>query len=264
MNLELLIRDALVRVERIKYLGREKLDNLYLATVQKSGSQWMSAIFNDPRMKAETGLVRMPQRYYEYGEHIKKFPKGVFVPGLYVSYQTFENFITKPARYKAIYVYRDPRDLVISDYYSTLKTHENNPVVCRLRRRLESISKEDGISYIMKYYDKFSAMRSWVELGADDPNIIFVKFEDITARPFENFKLILAHCGIQIDDMKLQDILADYSKENMRKRDLARRSEKSESHYRFKASSHHDEFTPEHRRLFAEITGNLVEVLGYP
>lgn len=259
----LLARDVYARLDRIKYLGRNRLDNLYFATVQKAGSQWMSAIFNDPRMKAVTGLARMPQRNYEYGEHIRKFPKGFFVPGLYVSYQMFQNGIAKPKRYKVVYIYRDPRDLVVSDYYSKLKTHEENPAVIRARTELASMSKEDGISYVMRWYDKFSFMRSWVELGHKDPSIMFLKFEDLTANPVEKINLILAHCGIAIDERKLQNILADYTKDNMRTRDLARRTDKSESHYRFKASSYRDEFTTEHYRLFSQITGNLLEVLGY-
>lgn len=263
MNLDLLARDTYARLERLRYIGKRKLDNLYLATVQKSGSQWMSAILNDARVKARTGLVRMPQRHYEYGEHVAKFPKGVYVPGLYVSYQLFENFIEKPERYRVVYVYRDPRDLVISDYYSTLKTHEANPAVNRLRARLGAMSKEEGISYIMRYYDKFSAMRSWVELGASDVNILFVKFEDITARPFEYFRRIFEHCEVQMDDETLRGILADYTKEKMRTSDLARRSDKSESHYRASSSSHHTEFSAVHFKLFEDITGNLLDVLGY-
>jgi hypothetical protein len=214
-------------------------------------------------VKAKTGLVRMPQRYYEYGEHISRFPTGFFVPGLYVSYQTFENFIDKPRNYRVVYVYRDPRDLVISDYYSTLKTHGSNPAVSRLRERLMLMSREEGINYIMKYNDKFSVMRSWVELGGTDPNILFMKFEEITSQPFENFKRIFAHCDFEMSDPELRNVLADYSKDNMRSRDLAQRTDKSESHYRIKSSSHHDEFTEEHYRLFREITGNLLEVLGY-
>ncbi len=263
MNLDLLARDAYMRLERLRYLGRTKLDNLYLATVQKSGSQWMSAILNDSRVKAHTGLIRMPQRYYEYGQHVARFPKGVYVPGLYVSYQVFENFIEKPANYRVVYVYRDPRDLVISDYYSTLKTHEANPAVNRLRARLGAMSKEDGIAYVMKYYDKFAAMRSWVELGTSDPNILFIKFEDITARPLELFRQIFDHCEIRIDEETLREILSDYTKEKMRSSDLARRSDKSESHYRSIPSSHRTEFSEMHSKLFRDITGNLLDVLGY-
>jgi len=264
MSFDLIARDIYARLERLRYLGRGNLDNLYLATVQKAGSQWMSAIFSDPRMKASTGLVRMPQRNYEYGEHVNRFPKGYFVPGLYVSYQTFLNFIQKPRNYRVIYVYRDPRDLVISAYYSTLKTHEPTPTVARLRDRLKKMTKTEGIAYMMRYNDKFSVMRSWLELGPEDPNIMFVKFEDITSRPLENFRRILDHCGFAMSDDALQDLLADYTKENMRSQDLARREDKSESHYRFEASTYRLEFTEEHHRLFTGITGDLLDVLGYP
>ena len=263
MNIRRFARQSLNRIESLAYARRRTIDNLYLATVQKCGSQWVSAIFNDRRMRSHTGLVRMPQRYYEYGEHVRKFPKGFFVPGLYVSYQTFENFIEKPENYRVVYVYRDPRDLVISDYYSTLKTHEENPAVVQLRMRLQNMSKEDGIKYMIKYNDKFTVMRSWVELGAKDKRIMFVKFEEITGDPVSYFKKILAHCEVAMCDDTLMEILEDYTKDRMRRRDLARRADKTESHYRAQASSHLGEFSDDHYALFRAVTGNLVEVLGY-
>lgn len=263
MDFRLAVHDLYARTERLRYLGRERLDNLYLATVQKCGSQWMSAIFNDIRMKRITGLVRMPQRFYEYGQHVSRFPKGFFVPGLYVSYQAFESFIEKPKNYRVIYVYRDPRDLVVSDYYSTLKTHANNAVVKTMRTRLEGMSKEDGLAYIMRYNDKFSYMRSWIELSGNDKNVMHVKFEEITSRPVEVFGRIMEHCGITVETHVLASILSEYEKDKMRQRDLARRNDKTESHYRFEASSHEREFSEMHYKLFRDITGDLLEVLGY-
>ena len=58
MNLDLLARDAYMRLERLRYLGRAKLDNLYLATVQKSGSQWMSAARRGARRMRQIDCAR--------------------------------------------------------------------------------------------------------------------------------------------------------------------------------------------------------------
>ena len=62
---------------------------------------------------------------------------------------------------------------------------------------------------------------------------------------------------------KFNEILEDYSKENMRKRDLARRKYKSESHYRIQSSNWKDVFTSRHEELFNAINGDLLKVLNY-
>ncbi len=257
------LRDMKTTARAFALRGGRTLDNLYFPTVQKSGSQWISAIFSDRRMARITRLVRMPQRNYEYGEHVARFPRGVFVPGLYVSYQTYRYFIEKPEAHKAVYIYRDPRDLVVSDYHSTMKTHAENPVVLDLRRRFAGVPKREALSYFIRFNDKFSVMRSWVELGREDPDILFLKFEDITSRPLEGIESILRHCGLDYSAAEVSGIVGDYTKDRMRERDLAHRQDKTESHYRFKSSSHRDEFEAEHYQLFREVTGNLIEVLGY-
>ena len=264
VSINLYIKDFRTQIEALRYSTIRRIDNLYLPTVQKSGSQWVSAIFNDPRIKGYTGLARMTQRNYEYGEHVKKFPKGVFIPGLYVSYQTYKYFIKKPQNHKTIYIYRDPRDIIVSDYYSTLKTHGLNPVVADLRTKLSSMPKTDGLLYLIAFNDKFSVMRSWVDLGKEDPNILFLKFEEIIASPVKYFLMMLRHCGISINEATLQNILLDYTKDRMREADLSSRSDKSESHYRFTQSSHFNEFEPIHYKSFYEVTGNLLDLLGYP
>jgi len=51
---------------------RPELNNLFVAQVQKTGSQWFKAVLHDPRVRAKTGLMGVPQRRYEYTEFKKK------------------------------------------------------------------------------------------------------------------------------------------------------------------------------------------------
>ena len=56
--------------------------------------------------------------------------------------------------------------------------------------------------------------------------------------------------------------LKDYTKEEMRKRDMEDRDE-DKSHYRKQSTGWEEEFTDKHKQEFYEITGNLVDILGY-
>lgn len=245
-------------------LNRHPIDNIYFATVQKSGSQWIRKLFKDKRIKKYTHLRLFPQHLYEYGDFYRKFPLYTYVPGLYISYQAYDLFIDKPQNYKTIYIYRDPRNIVVSWYYSMLKTHTPIKGVIDIRRKLKNLSKHDGLLYCISFLnEKFTYMRSWIELGKNDPNVLFIKFEELMNDNFTYVKKIFDFCKISISEEELKLILKDYTKIKLREADLLKQEDKTESHYRKHSSSHVDEFSEEHYKLFYETTGNLINVLGY-
>lgn len=238
------------------------ITNLYYATIQKTGSQWLKRIFSDERIKKHTGLAVYPQYEYEYGDFHTIFPKYTFVPGLYIPYQLYEE-IKKPQQYKTFYVIRDPRNIVVSWYYSMLNSHRpiNNKVV-KYRKKLNSMDYENGLKYcIRKQSLKFSFMRSWV-YSSDDPNVLIIKFEDLINNNFRELKKIFNHCGFDIPDSCLREVLEDYTKDKMREKNLARRRD-SKSHYRKKSSDWRKAFSDSHKKLFYQTTGDLVDILGY-
>jgi len=246
---------------KIKISNNTNVDNIYHATIQKTASQWVKAIFSDNRIKKITGLETFPQHRYEWDDFYKKFPKYTFVPGLYISYQLYEE-INKPNEYRTFYIIRDPRNLVVSWYYSMLETHGLMGKVPKHRNNLKSLSFEEGITYCIKaLHLKFSFMRSWI-YNQEDPNVLIVKFEDLTKEPLETYNEIFKHCEYEIPTQTLKDVLDNYSKEKMRKKDLKQR-EDNKSHYRKKKTDWREVFTEEHLDLFYKQTGNLVELLGY-
>lgn len=245
------------------FLKSRRLDNLFFATIQKSGSQWINAVLDDPRIRKFTGLKTYPQHRYEWDDFHKNFPKGTFVPGLYMSYPLYEE-ISKPEKYKTFYVTRDPRNVVVSWYYSMLKTHTLIGKVGKYRRELEKLDFDQGIHYCIDALSiKFMAVRTWHD-NRHDPNVLFLKFEELTQDPVQEFLKIFNHCDIKIDKQVLEDVLQDYSKNKMREKDLANRGAGAESHYRKKASSYKDSFNQGHYEHFYNVTGNLVTYLGYP
>lgn len=239
------------------------VENIYFATVQRSGSQWVKEIFSDRRVRARTGLATYPQHRYEWDDFHESFPRYTFVPGLYMSYDLYEE-IDKPASYKTLYVLRDPRSIAVSWYWAALETHTLMGKIGKYRSDLRELDFNDGLSYsIRALAGKFTDMRTWM-YHADDPHVLIVRFEDLTQDPLRCFGEIFEHCGVAMPSATLESVLDDYTKAKMRERDLRRRPDAPESHYRVRTSDHREVFTPKHYELFHEVTGDLVSLLGYP
>ena len=245
------------------------LDNVYLATVQKAGSQWIRAVFGDKRVKKYTKLIAYPQHHYDGHQFHTRFPKYTFVPGLYIAYSQYKLFLKKPKNYRTIFVARDPRNLVVSWYRSTLETHRESPQIKQQREQLRNMTVEEGIALGIKILgNKFAEIRTWYELAErEDENVMFIRFEDITKEPFKYFRAIFDFLEIPIPDEELEIILEHYSKENMRKRDLETRkigdAPAKVSHYRKISSNYKDVFNEEHYELFYGMTGDLIDKLNY-
>jgi hypothetical protein len=238
------------------------LQNVYFPTVQRSGSQWMKAFFSNMRIRRFTGLRPFPQRRYEWGEFVRRFPLYTFVPLLYVSYDLYEE-IEKPPRYRTFYVMRDPRSVVVSWYHAMLKTHVLMGKVGRYREDLSRLLFDDGISYCIRALTgKFADMRTWWD-HRDDPNVTLLRFEDMIQDPAASMAGILEACGFQVPPPVLADVMRDYTKDSMRKKDPRTEADPDNCHYRATTSDHHEAFTDDHYRLFRDVTGNLVTYLGY-
>ena len=247
-----------------RHMGQHVLDNIYLATTQKAGSQWFGAIFRDKRIRNYTNLLVYPQHHYDTNEFHMRFPLGTVIPGLYINYQKYKFIIHKPPKYKTIYIYRDPRDIVVSWYYSVLESHGATTLIEQNRRILKNMSKKDGLIYAIKFLNfKFTDIRSWVEMGNADEHVMIIKFEDITKHVVRNLAYIFEYLGIDIPISVIENVSKDYTKNMMRHRDIMHRKNKSISHYREVASDHRDEFESEHYDLFTASTGNLLSLLNY-
>lgn len=241
--------------------GQGQVQNIYHACIQKTGSQWVKAVLSDRDVVRRSGLVCHPQFRYEWGEFKRRFPPYTFVPGLYVPYGLYEE-ITKPAEYRTIYVLRDPRDVVVSWYFSMRDTHVLMGKVPKFREDLQSLSKSDGLAYCIRYLQlKFSFVRSWWQ-HRGDPRIKIVRFENLTADPVSGFTEILRHCEVNISEDELAAVLDRYTKDKMRRRDLESRDD-GKSHYRSNSGGWEEHFEDRHRELFMAVNGNLVELLGY-
>jgi hypothetical protein len=249
--------------------------NLYHCTVQKSASQWIRRLFSDPRVYPYCGLDSFQYQHQLPGRFDPRkltdrrftsaFPEGTIATPLYVDYAGYAS-IPKPARYKAFFLMRDPRDVVVSWYFSSKLSHQPQGDIKRIRQELSQLSQSDGLRYSIDYladFGLFAAQRSWVNATSLDANILLMRYEDlIGAEQLEHVERLMQHCDIRIPRGDLVKLLAEHSFQELSGRE--RGVEDTRAHYRKGvAGDWRNHFDDSVSRHFDQVVGDLIRVWNY-
>lgn len=141
--------------------------------------------------------------------------KYIYSP-IYATYDRFGQ-LEKPTNYKAFFITRDPRDLVVSWYFSAGWSHSivENQVLAKVRSDLQGLSQNEGLHYSIDYladYGIFNAIDSWLEALPRQEDIRCIRYEDLTgANQFLHFRELMDYLMIPIPDKTLRVVLADHS-----------------------------------------------------
>ena len=259
------------------------LNTLCLAVCQRLGLQF-DAVYNEDDFSRDLGAYAAQKKahFISYGnadiEYCRSLPS-----------------------HRAFHIVRDPRDIVVSAYFSHLKSHSTGlwPELIAHRERLSALSLDEGLLEEIRFRGRsFAHMASW---DYEQPHVLEVRFEEITGRSYETLLRIFEHLGLlQSQDYRFGSRLASVLREirawlRVRTgRDLpglpragrlpppdlltlawrhrfqakaagrAKGQEDTGSHYRKgKSGDWVDHFRPEHKALFKELYPGLVARLGY-
>ena len=253
---------------RLKYTvpvsSRSEYDNVYHCAMRKTASQWIKAMLSDPVVYRNSGLLPYDPRPYKW-KHPEPFPSGRVVSTLFLPHKKFMA-VPKPERHRTFFVLRDPRDMVVSSYFSTRNSHTPMGDVPEVRKVLLEKSFKDGLLYVISNLNKkgtFKALRSWAT-APDAEAIRLFRYEDLTGEhQAEEVNQLLRHCGIVLAPSELADLLARYSFSRMRSDRAAATA--TAAHYRKgKAGDWRNHFDDDVQEAFNTATGDLVDLLGYP
>jgi hypothetical protein len=270
------LRKNQLRFVKVKH--QSSVTNIYHCCVHKTASQWVRSLFADTQTYKYSGLLPFhyqteqlngfDERKLSERVFLESFPEGKVVSPLYIHYHNFEA-LPKPARYRAFFIARDPRDVVVSWYFSARYSH---PLVKGMqlsgeRQTLNSLPLEDGLVYAVEHLEDFGlfdTLASWKKASGKDSNIMFLRYEDVTGpQQFQTIETLFKHCEIPMPSSELKKLLQRYSFENI---SGGRKQGEEDQHSKYrkgKAGDWENHFTPKVEKVFREVTGDLVKVLGY-
>lgn len=262
------------KIERTEVVERANINNVFHCCPQKTASQWLKAVFEDPLVYKYSGLF--PYNFTDYAKAInlkdptyyhfpKAFPDQTLATPLYVTYDQFLS-IPKPENYRAFFVIRDPRDLVVSQYFSILYSHKRSDEVDQKRQTLRQMTQKEGLQYVIEhladngYWDR---IRSWGNI--DDSYVTVIRYEDLANEQtmFATFRHLMDFCQLPIPDDVLREVLTNKSFEKLNE-GRHQGQENKNSHYRKGVPGDWKNYFDEDLKLeFDRIAGDIVTIYSY-
>jgi hypothetical protein len=242
-------------------------ENIYHCCTQKTGGQWFRAVFEDPVVYQYSGLLTFPyvKLGLQYAAFDRPLPTGTIGTSLYISYPTYLT-IPKPTSYKTFFVLRDPRDIVVSWYFSARHSHVPVDPIPKMRNDLKRLSIGDGLKYIIDRLDEwgaFQARRSWMIANEDREKIALFRYEDLARDNRAFLRRILGYLDIVIPEEQFRDL---YDRQRFETHSKGRQQgdEDQYSHYRKGASGDwRNHFDRSVMAYFSHRTGDLLQALEY-
>lgn len=166
---------------------------------------------------------------------------------------------------RAFFVMRDPRDLLVSRYFSRVSAHPETEGIAKLRRELSSMSKEQGLIHVLEDFHTISdIVDNWLAQGRDDPRIMIVRYEDLTGpdhvRVWED---LFAHLDIDLHGQRLTRLLQYYSFENITGGRRKGAEDAAHKYRKGEAGDWVNHLTPEVLAAMEKRYGDLVGRWGY-
>jgi hypothetical protein len=206
--------------------------------------------------EGETGLKRDPQQALVWLDSLR--PLDVASAHLFARPEAVER-VTSP-RFVPYFIFRDPRDVVVShvfyvtdmearhvhhDYYQSLPDFDS-------RLKVSILGRPDAGIEFPNIADRFAPYLGWL----DRPEVLPIHFEDlIHARAATLTRIadhLLARAPLRATPERILDSL-----------ESSINPSKSPTFRSGKTGEWKKHFTPEHKRIFKDIAGDLLIKLGY-
>lgn len=259
---------AVLRWKRLSFNG---MPPIFGNSKPKSGSHLLLQILNGftrimPYKYVETEPVRTIERGgrrrtdQEVLKELKQIPGGVIGWGYVEASPENVAFLCQPHRVN-YFIYRDPRDMLVSQVFFATDMNEEHGMHAfykslpdfgeRLKVAITGID-QDGL-YMVSVQQRYASVFEWLE----QPHVMCIRFEDL-----------IHNRDATLDAMLDEVESVGYRIPTPREKALsilgrAIQPKKSHTFRSGKTDNWREHFTEEDKKLFKDVTGNLLVKLGY-
>ena len=182
-------------------------DDMFLVSYPRSGNTWVRFLLANLRYPNQSvGFANINRLLADPAVSTNRFLKRLPRPRILKSHEPFD------VRFrKVVYLVRDPRDVVISEYYFNLKKMFIDLSVSLDQFVLRFIAGETAA-----YGSWWENAVSWIAARHGNPAFLLVRYEDLLSDPISTIAKVAAFLGIQADEERLKAAVERSSADRMR------------------------------------------------
>lgn len=231
----------------------------------KCGSSWVSTVLSDISNRAGLSLITHADSNSFNNEPQELFKTNNYDFWFHVNANW--NIVNK-IQSRAVHIVRDPRDVIISGYYSHLYSHpvDGLTMLQKHRKALQETDKETGLYLEMDFAEFYMQDMLSFAKAPVSKNLYTVCYEQLIANQLLAFQSILQHLEIYpklIDRQQIEDVVYAHSFKNRSKgRERGVEDPKSDAR-KGQPGDWTNHFSEDHKYYFKEKYQPLLELYGY-
>ncbi len=191
--------------------------------MQKSGSAYIYNLINDILVYAGNKDARDVKEEYNLSEVMKWYnnnighiniklifklirislKSGTFAVKTHSAPNSLHSLLLKTGLIKTIYIYRDPRDVLLSVQDHGIK--------------ILAEGENHTFAKMVGFNDAFVSVKNWVNIFKEykkNKDVLCLRYEDLITEPILTLQQICDYLNISIPNQDLKNILKKYDKEN--------------------------------------------------
>jgi hypothetical protein len=237
------------------------LQSILFFTTYKCASSFAGEIINELTEDAGYKHVDFDSYFYHLEkdtdrEYIKLFSNNAF-RGCGMIYGPMRHYQPIPSidQYKILLILRDPRDVLVSHYYSAKYSHEISTT--KMRNKRKKIKNQNIDEFVLERTEEFSGIyNQYKDKILNLRGVVFVRYEDMISNPKNFITKLYNILDIDINNKDIDKIVKD--------RMIMPKEEQKYSHRRSgKSGQYLDKLKPETISIINLKLENIISVFGF-